>query len=97
MGRTACTEPQCLYRGDLYFTFLLGYVGARGGLVGRSQMSRHIPAFEPRTFGPKTVYMADDFPFSYLNRRPFSCLCLQAQSHFFGAPIEIAVRQNVFI
>jgi len=21
MGRTACTEPQCLYKGDLYLTF----------------------------------------------------------------------------
>jgi len=25
MGRTACTEPQCLYRGALYF-FTLGYL-----------------------------------------------------------------------
>jgi len=23
MGRTACTEPQCLYKGDLYLYFLL--------------------------------------------------------------------------
>ena len=23
MGRTACTEPQCLYKGALYFTFTL--------------------------------------------------------------------------
>jgi hypothetical protein len=23
MGRTACTEPQCLYKGALYFTCLL--------------------------------------------------------------------------
>ena len=23
MGRTACTEPQCLYKGDLYLTFTL--------------------------------------------------------------------------
>jgi len=22
MGRTACTEPQCLYKGDLYLYFL---------------------------------------------------------------------------
>jgi len=22
MGRTACTEPQCLYKGDLYLNFL---------------------------------------------------------------------------
>jgi len=22
MGRTACTEPQCLYKGALYLTFL---------------------------------------------------------------------------
>jgi len=22
MGRTACTEPQCLYKGDLYLTLL---------------------------------------------------------------------------
>jgi len=22
MGRTACTEPQCLYKGTLYFTLL---------------------------------------------------------------------------
>jgi hypothetical protein len=22
MGRTACTEPQCLYKGDLYLTFI---------------------------------------------------------------------------
>jgi len=21
MGRTACTEPQCLYKGELYLTF----------------------------------------------------------------------------
>jgi len=21
MGRTVCTEPQCLYKGDLYLTF----------------------------------------------------------------------------
>ena len=27
MGRTACTEPQCLYKGDLYlFTFALQWV-----------------------------------------------------------------------
>ena len=24
MGRTACTEPQCLYKGDLYLPFYLG-------------------------------------------------------------------------
>jgi hypothetical protein len=24
MGRTACTEPQCLYKGDLYLYLLLG-------------------------------------------------------------------------
>ena len=23
MGRTACTEPQCLYKGDLYLFILL--------------------------------------------------------------------------
>jgi hypothetical protein len=23
MGRTACTEPQCLYEGELYLTFFL--------------------------------------------------------------------------
>jgi len=23
MGRTACTEPQCLYKGDLYPFFIL--------------------------------------------------------------------------
>jgi len=23
MGRTACTEPQCLYKGDLYLFFTL--------------------------------------------------------------------------
>jgi len=23
MGRTACTEPQCLYKGDLYLTFII--------------------------------------------------------------------------
>jgi hypothetical protein len=25
MGRTACTEPQCLYRGDLYLTYFTYY------------------------------------------------------------------------
>jgi len=23
MGRTACTEPQCLYMGELYLTFMV--------------------------------------------------------------------------
>ena len=27
MGRTACTEPQCLYNGTLYLTFTLIYTG----------------------------------------------------------------------
>jgi len=26
VGRTACTEPQCLYMGALYLTFTLPYV-----------------------------------------------------------------------
>jgi len=25
MGRTACTEPQCLYKGALYLTFISHY------------------------------------------------------------------------
>jgi len=25
VGRTACTEPQCLYKGALYFTFFYPY------------------------------------------------------------------------
>jgi hypothetical protein len=25
MGRTACTEPQCLYKGALYLTYLLNH------------------------------------------------------------------------
>jgi len=25
MGRTACTEPQCLYKGDLYLFFVYNY------------------------------------------------------------------------
>jgi len=25
MGRTACTEPQCLYKGDLYLFFVPQY------------------------------------------------------------------------
>ena len=24
MGRRVCTEPQCLYKGDLYFTLVIG-------------------------------------------------------------------------
>jgi len=28
MGRTACTEPQCLYKGALYFTYMF-----RAGLL----------------------------------------------------------------
>jgi hypothetical protein len=27
MGRTACTEPQCLYKGELYLTFTLTKLG----------------------------------------------------------------------
>jgi len=45
MGRTACTEPQCLYKGDLYlFFYLYGvthlnscavalYLPHRGGII----------------------------------------------------------------
>jgi len=29
IGRTACTEPQCLYKGALYLFFLLDYVSVR--------------------------------------------------------------------
>jgi len=25
MGRTACTEPQCLYKGDLYLLFMYDF------------------------------------------------------------------------
>ena len=24
MGPTACTEPQCLYKGEFYFTYVFG-------------------------------------------------------------------------
>jgi hypothetical protein len=33
MGRTACTEPQCLYKGALYFTVEL-YLYSPYGLYG---------------------------------------------------------------
>ena len=33
MGRTACTEPQCLYKGDLYLYLVLV---AQFGLLGHS-------------------------------------------------------------
>jgi len=26
MGRTACTEPQCLYKGDLYYIYIYIYL-----------------------------------------------------------------------
>jgi len=29
MGRTACTEPQCLYKGDLYLSFILLFKGSK--------------------------------------------------------------------
>jgi len=29
MGRTACTEPQCLYKGVLYLTFTKGQGGKK--------------------------------------------------------------------
>jgi hypothetical protein len=33
MGRTACTEPQCLYKGDLYLYYLLVHRIPNGGTV----------------------------------------------------------------
>jgi hypothetical protein len=39
MGRTACTEPQCLYKGDLYI-FL--NVKGRGGGIERSALKGNI-------------------------------------------------------
>ena len=41
---------------------LFGYMGPRGGLLGRRQISRPLPAFEPRAFGPKPIYMTENFP-----------------------------------
>jgi len=35
MGRMACTEPQCLYRGALYLYFFMQlFHGGRGSVVG---------------------------------------------------------------
>jgi len=33
MGRTACKEPQYLYKGALYFTFYLEDVGVVGSVI----------------------------------------------------------------
>ena len=35
MGRTACTEPQCLYKGALYLFFNLDIITARLGRILR--------------------------------------------------------------
>jgi len=34
MGRTACTEPQCLYKGALYFCFMLHVTVYKGPSSG---------------------------------------------------------------
>ena len=43
MGRTAYTEPQCLYTGDLYLTFYLYYEPIRV----KEKLDQHMPRWKP--------------------------------------------------
>ena len=45
MGRTACTEPQCLYKGALYL-YLFIYVFGETGPVSRKSIERRDEGFE---------------------------------------------------
>jgi len=41
MGRTACTEPQCLYKGDLYLVTLLFFKEVTSVLNARQKKFPH--------------------------------------------------------
>jgi len=41
MGRTICTEPQCLYKGELYFTFTLQFTLKQLRHVSVLQLHHH--------------------------------------------------------
>jgi hypothetical protein len=60
MGRTACTEPQCLYKGDLYLTVEL-YLYSPYGPYGVYRASvpvqgYNLPFFPPFLLGNCVVY-----------------------------------------
>jgi hypothetical protein len=42
MGRTACTEPQCLYRGDLYLYLYLCLTGCGFDIRSVTIQSEHM-------------------------------------------------------
>ena len=46
MGRTACTEPQCLYKGDLYlfsFTLHIGWSVPASAASGSAVLGDRVP------------------------------------------------------
>jgi hypothetical protein len=53
MGRTACTEPQCLYKGTLYLTVELYLYSPYGRMPPVPILSQLHPVHTPTTHFPK--------------------------------------------
>jgi hypothetical protein len=54
MGRTACTEPQCLYKGDLYLDLLLQHTETEGrSSVAEGSMQLEKQCYTARRTGEK--------------------------------------------
>ena len=45
MGRTACTAPQCLYKGALYLTFIAHLIDLNMDTILFSRITRHSAHF----------------------------------------------------
>ena len=95
MGRTGCTEPQCLYKGALYlFTFNVVYLTPHSLLVPWSRKSRAIPLLPLWALRPvQSPSACTGALFTFL----LLTLCIPGISHFTEERSVLCILDHILI